>query len=185
MAALFQFPSEALIAAITSRRASEENAPSVFVSSQMCTPSDKLLTAAFSPNMMVIRQRVFSTATALASAPVERFQMRTKTSAFLRRMEGVCVCVCVCVCVRVCASVCVCCVWRTVNMIHRRGLIKSLPQCGREGERASLRRSKKNYRAAEVSPLLCDERLECSLFFYGCLRARSLHGWLVQYTCEE
>ena len=70
-------------------------------------------------------------------------------------------------------------------MIHRRGLIKSLPQCGREGERASLRRSKKNYRAAEVSLLLCDERLECSLFFYGCLRARSLHGWLVQYTCEE
>lgn len=98
MAALFQFPSEALIAAITSRRASEENAPSVFVSSQMCTPSDKLLTAAFSPNMMVIRQRVFSTAMALASAPVKRFQMCTKTSAFLRRMEGVCVCVCVCVC---------------------------------------------------------------------------------------
>lgn len=62
-------------------------------------------------------------------------------------------------------------------MIHRRGLIKSLPQCGREGERASLRRSKKNYRATEVSLLLCDERLERSLFLW--VNASQVFTWLV------
>lgn len=62
-------------------------------------------------------------------------------------------------------------------MIHRRGLIKSLPQCGREGERAPLRRSKKNYRATEVSLLLCDERLERSLFLW--VNASQVFTWLV------
>lgn len=148
MAALFQFPSEALIAAITSQRASEENTSSLFVSSQTCTSFDKLLAAAFSPNMMVIRQRVFLLlCLSLLSCTCKEISDVHQTLPFLR-ME--------------CVRVCVYRVCRTVNMIHRRGLIKSLLQRGREGEWVSLSGPKRNNKANKSFSSACNGRWKCT-----------------------
>lgn len=122
MAALFQFPSEALIAAITSRRASVENASSLFVSSRTRTSSDKLLTAAFSTNMMVIRKCVFLLlCLSLLSGTCKEISDVHQTLAYLRRMECVCVCV-----YRVC---------RTIKHDSPRGVWSNLccGVAGREG----------------------------------------------------
>lgn len=55
MTSLFQFLSEALIAAITSQRATEEKPCSTSVSSQTCTLFDKPLTAAKRSMMVITR----------------------------------------------------------------------------------------------------------------------------------
>lgn len=90
MASLFQFPSEALIAAITSQRAPEEKARSMSVTSQTCTLFDKLLTVA-KCCMMVIRQHAFPPTTILTFVPhLCRDSTCTPIPAIPRKTEHVC-----------------------------------------------------------------------------------------------
>lgn len=109
-------------------------------------------------------------------APVKRFQMCAK-----RQLSwgGWSVCARECVCVYL--------VCRTVNMIHRRGLIKSLLQ-PRKGVVGFFILAEEDLQSQQKSLFCLRWQVkvhEDFVHFYGWMQARSLHGWLVQYTCNE
>lgn len=169
MGAFFQFPSEALIAAITSKQASEENVSFLFVSSWMCTSFDKLLTAAFSPHMLVIRRAFLQQWLSLLSCTCKEISHVHQASASLRRMECVCV-----PCVQDCKH--------------------DSPQGSDQISAAGWRGGgewffilAKEQQSQQSLSFACNGRLKCmgSLYFvehfYGWMQARSLHGWLPEY----
>lgn len=86
MAGLFQFLSEALIAAITSQRATEEKPCSTSVSSQTCTLFDKPLTAAKHRMMVITRHALLPLRFLLLSRTCTEISDARQSRLFLRKM---------------------------------------------------------------------------------------------------
>lgn len=182
MTGLFQFLSEALIAAINSQRATEEKPCSTYVSSQTCTLFDKPLTAAKRRMMVITRHALLPLRFLLLSRTCTEISDARQRRLFLRKTCEEVKCACVCICL-LCAWDCehdslqgfdqtLCC--RTV------GRRDSLwwPKGGKKVQ--SQQKSRSSSWKVKVHGhyiLLCFSTGECN--------SRSFYGWLVPCTHKE